>query len=148
MPLVVAAGVIASCGGKVVVDGSPDESSGGAGAGGGSTTGTSSTTNSASSVSASTGPSVCQDGGDCGRCFGCATENDCLALAEACFDDGDCEAFQDCTSECQQIGPEECFEKCQSEHPAGASAYLEWIQCSACSVCADSCQVAFSFFCT
>jgi hypothetical protein len=56
-------------------------------------------------------------------------------------------AFEQCTIDCQVIGPEECLAKCIGENPGGWVFYEAWITCSACTVCPSSCEVAFSFFC-
>ena len=140
------------CGGKVVVDKAGD--SGGVGGAGGSPTSStttvvtvSSSSSSSATVSSSTG-SGCVDGDDCGDCYSCANDGPCKALADACLNDPDCASFEECTSGCQDIGPKECLDLCLMDHPVGGKEYLDWTQCSACSVCAISCQVAFSFFCT
>jgi hypothetical protein len=59
----------------------------------------------------------------------------------------ECGAFQDCTTECQVIGTEECLEKCAGEWPSGWALYDQWVSCSACTTCPSTCGVAFSFFC-
>lgn len=120
--------------GRVVIDRPVD---GGGGAGSTST----------STSSSSGGPVDCADDGDCFDCFGCSADGPCQKLAAACDVDPDCKAFQDCTSGCQDIGPEPCLMSCTAQHPQGSAAYLVWIDCSACTICADSCEVAFSFYC-
>ena len=130
----------AGCGGKVVVDGFGD---GGSGGGGG--TGTTSTTS--TQTSTATGPIDCADDGDCVACSACSGDGPCQGLKAACDADPDCEAFADCTSGCQDIGPIACLDQCTQLHPVGASEYLAWIDCSACGTCAVSCEVAFSFYC-
>jgi hypothetical protein len=119
--------------GKVVIDGQVD------GGGGASAAVTSS--------SSSSGPVDCADDGDCIACFACSAEGPCQKVASACDIDPDCKAFQDCTSGCQDIGAEECLTACTGQYPQGAAAYLAWVDCGACTICARSCEVAFSFYC-
>lgn len=155
MTLLVVAANPTACGGKVVVDDEDAASGtgiGGAGAGSSSSTipsGGSPTTSSSSSASASsTGGStvVCEDEG-CSDCFGCANDGPCAAELQACAQSPVCEAFQQCTVDCQDIGPEPCLDQCAGFFPEGYQLYGDWVQCSACVVCPSSCAVPFSFFC-
>ncbi len=141
-----------ACGGKVVFDGAPG--AGGAGGAGQTTVGPGTTTTNdtvgvttvavgpgpTSSVSVvtstSSGPSDCDNTGDCGFCQQCALEGPCAADWDACLSNIDCAALIDCITQCTDDG---CYEKCQDTYQAGIDLYMTVATCVVCDACFADC---------
>ncbi len=150
------AGLIAACGGKVVVD---DTGSGGSGGAStvdpGSTASTSSegpnTTTTAnattaaeasSSASSSSGGSSCDNTGICVEwdgpsCMTCAILGPCFDLAAACVDSSECQACDKCLQFCKD---DSCIQSCYSTHPFGAPLHYSMFTCIVCDVCHNDCK--------
>ena len=138
--------LVSACGGTVVVDHNL-----GAGGAGGATDGpatststlgpTSSISSSVSSVSVttstSTGPSTCDNLGDCQACIDCSVMGPCLEQVNTCFNDPECVAFNDCINNCFD---DACTQQCSTDYPDGAELYNLAVICVICQDCYFSCD--------
>ena len=147
-PLLPIACIAAACGGNVIVD-----EVGAGGSGGAPSTSSSMSTSSStvtntstsvttSSVSTSSGPSGCDNTGECGDsvsgCLGCALAGQCAGLQSECFNSDACLDFATCLDPCAQQG-QACIDQCKASFPAGVSPYAAIFDCIRCEVCPIDC---------
>lgn len=164
----VASLILAGCGGNVILDGSGSGVGGSGGAGGSTasttttdttttfpnttssgttttftTTTSSGTTTTFTTTTTPTGPSGCDNTGNCGDigigCIGCALEGPCADGYDACMNDMDCTAVIDCFSGCDG-GDQACFQTCIDQHPSGFQLYETFVLCVICDACPNDCD--------
>ena len=102
------------------------------------------------------GPLACDSMGlDCNGCASCALADPCLARANACLDNPDCESVNDCLNACEDPPPgpprfdggvypdaggyEGCQRTCEEAHPVGWSLLRDVTRCVVCESCFRSC---------
>lgn len=158
MGVALAAAVAAACGGKVVfVEDGGEDGQGGAGTttttgkSTGATTKTTTYTVTTHSVTyGSTGVVgtsgsglVCDsgvpgDGGSdvCFSCQECTFEGPCIQEVDACNQNSDCWAFNDCLANC---GGPDCQAQCEAAFPLGSQLLYDLAFCVLCEECPINC---------
>ena len=75
------------------------------------------------------GGSFCDDQGDCDSCFACARGNECAGPDQACFQDADCAAIDDCIFFNCDPADSACAQSCGSQFPAGIPTFNNRAAC-------------------
>lgn len=162
----VAMAVFAGCGGNVILDNGTGGSGGSGGGSGGATstttptttttsisttsittTTTSVSTTSITTTTTATGPSTCDNSGNCGDiqsgCVGCAVAGNCAQAYTDCTDTSECIDYVNCVSNCPNPDAM-CQQACQMQYPMGESLYTALVVCVICVECPNDCQAANS----
>ena len=79
---------------------------------------------------------------DCEACRECASDGPCKADFDACFSNASCIAIDECLTNCGAL-PEECWETCRAQNPAGTEDYDAARGCVDCNQCQDACVSDF-----
>ncbi|NUO47732.1 MAG: hypothetical protein HOV80_02625 [Polyangiaceae bacterium] len=141
----------------------PDDGDGNSGAGGsgnttsstkatstkasttGPTSSSSVTTGSTSQVgptaTTTTGPTGCDAEATCNDCQACSFGADCATQYDACGNNPECFALNDCLNLCQD---QACIDQCVTDHAAGVDDLLGLIDCIYCDACYVTCDGAAS----
>ena len=79
----------------------------------------------------------CDASGSCQQCFECAVQADCAGEVDACLNNGECAALDQCLYNCQD---DACADQCWNAHPGGQAAYDNAMGCVICGACSQDCQ--------
>jgi hypothetical protein len=80
---------------------------------------------------------------DCDECRTCAADGPCKMYFDACFNNPSCQSIDICLGSCGGL-PEECFETCRAQNPAGTDDYDAARGCLDCDECDHACVSDFA----
>jgi hypothetical protein len=79
---------------------------------------------------------------DCEACRDCAADGPCKVYFDVCFNNASCVAIDGCLTNCGAL-PDECWETCRAQNPAGTEDYDAARGCIDCGQCQDACASDF-----
>lgn len=99
------------------------------------------TTGTTATTSTSSGAVVCDSLAGCDACATCAEDGPCKGPVDACLNDAECAAYDDCQWNCPDIY---CLDDCAAAYPNGEALWYDAAYCVSCSACAANCADACS----